>query len=476
MRPGHQIARLVLLGALAASPALAQEKFEAGYPTKEASVRLYDEMDYQRAVQAYLWATPLVNSVAFKKALVNAGVSPTEPTLLVFDKHVGPKQLIMTANAEVIYAFSVFDLAKTGPVVAEVPAGMPGGFWDMWERGIEDIGLGRSARGGKFLILTPGSKHKVPADLIPVRSRTKSVLMAARGILKPGDSTEPFVKLASSIKLYALANPGRPTKLVLNGGKPFDSDWPKDERYFGCLAEGLGDVVVEPQDKLMYAMLEPLGIAPGKSFQPDDRQRKILARAAGTGHEMVRNLAFANRFTGSRVWPGRMWERSILTTTPGNETPARIELDERAQGWYQLVGNGVFPYFAKPKPGAGQWYGSTFRDRTGAFLDGSNTYRLALAANPPAERFWSLTIYDNRTRSMIDTDQQLAGLSSYTNLKKNVDGSIDLYCGPTAPQGFESNWIKTIPGQGFFAMFRLYNPLAPVYDGSWKLPDIEEMK
>jgi hypothetical protein len=300
-------------------------------------------MDYQRAVQAYIWATPLVNSVAFKRALVDAGISLTEPSLLVFDKHIGPKQIAMTANSEVIYAFGAFDLVKTGPVVAEVPAGMPGGFWDMWERGVEDIGLGRSAHGGKFMMLPPGSMQDVSADFIPVRSKTNVVIFAARGILKPGESSEPFVKLASSIKLYTLANKDRPTKVILNGGKPFDSDWPKDARYFGYLAEGLNDVVVEPQDKLMYAMLEPLGIAPGKPFMPDDRQRGLLARGAETGHAMVVNLAFANRFPKSRVWADRMWERSILTTTPNNETQTRIELDERAQGWYQLVGNGVFP-------------------------------------------------------------------------------------------------------------------------------------
>jgi hypothetical protein len=130
----------------ATSPGGAPPSFVGDYPTDAATRELYDEMDYQRAVQAYIWATPLVNSVALEKALVNARVSPTEPSLLVFDKRVGPKQIIMTANSEVIYAFSVLDLAKTGPVVVEVPAGLPGGFWDMWERGIEDIGLGRSRK------------------------------------------------------------------------------------------------------------------------------------------------------------------------------------------------------------------------------------------------------------------------------------------------------------------------------------------
>jgi hypothetical protein len=190
---------------------------------------------------------------------------------------------------------------------------------------------------------------------------------------------------------------------------------------------------------------------------------------------MVSSMAFANRFEKSRVWPDRMWERSILTTTAGFETPQRIELDERAQGWYQLVGNGVFPYVAKLEPGQGQWYASTFRDKQGEFLDGSKTYKLTLQADPPAKLFWSVTIYDNRTRSMIDTDQQKAGLSTYSILKKNTDGSINLYFGPTAPKGMEDNWIKTIPEQGFFAMFRLYGPLEPALDGTWKPEDFEEV-
>jgi hypothetical protein len=325
----------------------------------------------------------------------------------------------------------------------------------------------------KFLLLPPGSSEKVPPDFIAVRSRTNTIFVAARGILKPGDSTEPFVKLVSRIKLYALSQKDKPTKIILNGAKPFNSDWPKDLRYFEYLAEGLADTVVEPQDKLMYAMLEPLGIEPGKPFKPDERQHRILTDAASTGAAMVTNLAFANRFEHSLVWPDRKWERSILTKTPDFETPRRIELDERAQGWYQLVGNGVFPYSAKLEAGHGQWYASTFRDNQGAFLDGSKSYKLKLPANPPAKLFWSITIYDNRTRSMIDTDQQKAGLSAYSELRKNADGSLDLFSSPTAPSGQENNWIKTIPGQGFFAMFRLYGPLEPVLDGTWKLNDIE---
>jgi hypothetical protein len=91
-------------------------------------------------------------------------------------------------------------------------------------------------------------------------------------------------------------------------------------------------------------------------------------------------------------------------------------------------------------------------------------------------QFWSATVYDTRTRSMIDTDQQRAGLSSFSDLAANADGSLDLYFAPDPPDGREGNWVETIPGQGFFVMFRLYGPLEPALDGTWQLDDIERLE
>src|SRR5262245_15720322 len=146
-------------------------------------------------------------------------------------------------------------------------------------------------------------------------------------------------------------------------------------------------------------------------------------------------MAFANRFAGRQIWPGREWEKVTFATTPEFETPGRTELDERAQAWYQIAMNAKYLYgTAKPTPGEGRWYTSTFRDGSGAFLVGGNTYKLHVAPNVPAKAFWSVTIYDNRTRSMIDTDQQRAGRGSRSDLTKNTDGSIDLYFSPAAPK------------------------------------------
>jgi hypothetical protein len=90
--------------------------------------------------------------------------------------------------------------------------------------------------------------------------------------------------------------------------------------------------------------------------------------------------------------------------------------------------------------------------------------------------FWSVTVYDSDTRSMVQTDTNIAAHSSYDKLKTNPDGSLELYFGPTAPEGFDSNWVKTVANKGFFPMFRWYGPLEAFFDKSWSLPDVELVK
>jgi hypothetical protein len=356
--------------------------FEHDYPTAETSAALYDELDYQRAVQAYIWAVPLVNFVAWTRAIERAGVSLSEPSLLVFDQPVSAKQALLTANAEVVYGLTMVDLSQTGPLVVDAPAGVLGAVVDAWQRAIGDVGLTGAA---KYLVLGPGHPDQAPDGYTVIRCRTDLTHFGVRGILTPGVGTGPFVELVSTLKLYPLAQADSPppTRIVRNGDRPFDGDWPKDDGYFELLAGGLARVEVDPEDKLMYAMLEPLGIAPRQPFQPDARVRGILARAAVTGSAMVATMAYANRFPNRTMWPDRQWEHITFATSPSFST-AKVELDERAQAWYQVIGNQQYLYSAKPTPGAGTWYTSTFRDGHGDFLDGSNPGRWSTTGNAPA--------------------------------------------------------------------------------------------
>ena len=128
-------------------------------------------------------------------------------------------------------------------------------------------------------------------------------------------------------------------------------------------------------------------------------------------------------------------------------------------------------------PGVGQRYIAAYKDRDGNWLSGSNTYRLRVPANPPVKQFWSVTAYDENTRQMPITEQGRPDISSRKeDVVKNSDGSVDVYFGPKAPQGKESNWVQTNPGKGWFTYFRFYGPTEAFFDKSWQLNDFEKLE
>ena len=124
--------------------------------------------------------------------------------------------------------------------------------------------------------------------------------------------------------------------------------------------------------------------------------------------------------------------------------------------------------------GLGQAYLGTYTDASGAWLDGSRSYTLHVPVDPPAKLFWSVTVYDTDSRCLIDNPQQRGDRGSRDpDLLRNPDGSVDLHFGPTAPAGHQANWVQTLPGRPWFSYLRLYGPLEPYFDRSWKLGDIQ---
>ena len=223
------------------------------------------------------------------------------------------------------------------------------------------------------------------------------------------------------------------------------------------------------------AMLKPLGIEKGKPFNPDARQRAILEEAARIGDAMGRTMLFEGdqRIAGANAFGGTHWNWVVLNRAD-QETEHYSQLDERLHYTYGAIYTS--PNIGSKKPGPGSEYVQTFKDKDGNHLDGGKSYRLHVPAKVPAGAFWSLTLYDTATRSMVVNASGDAARSSYDKLKTNTDGSIDLYFSPKAPAGEEANWIETVPGKGFYPMFRFYTPMPGVFDGSWKLPDVELTK
>ncbi|HTF20904.1 MAG TPA: DUF1214 domain-containing protein, partial [Chryseolinea sp.] len=217
------------------------------------------------------------------------------------------------------------------------------------------------------------------------------------------------------------------------------------------------------------------GIEKGKPFQPDARQRGMLEEAARIGDAMARVMLFNGheRIANAEAFPDANWHWVTLVD-PKQETEYYSQVDERLHYTYGAIY--TTPGIGLKKAGPGSTYIQAFKDRDGNHFDGAKSYHLQLPPNIPAAAFWSMTLYSTASRSMLQNTTNDAARSSYDKLKVNADGSIDLYFAPKAPAGKESNWIETVPGQGFYPMFRFYTPKEGLFDGTWKMSDVELVK
>jgi hypothetical protein len=477
-----------LLGVLASSTAFAQAlpttgtiktsignlEIKNGYPTDKTVTKLYDTLDSQRAIQAYIWALPYVAMAEWQREqreTFGAGNFDYVDYLDYKDK-LG----LLTANATTPYAMAFPNLEKTGPLVFEIPAGaMAGGIMDFWERPISDTGaIGPDkGKGGKFLILGPNDPDINPQGYFVFRSPTNNVWSGIRGL--DADKAKA-TELLSKLRIYPYSQRDNPpiTKHLRPEGKKWTGEQPRGLAYWESLARLINEEPAIQRDRITLATLVPLGIEKGKPFNPNARQKAILNDAANVGELMARANGYAKRFKGAVVWPGKKWEISLFLSETNQENLNYTQLDERASWFYEAVG--VTEGMMGRTVGAGQLYLESQKDSRGAWLDGGKSYTLHVPKDAPVAQFWSFTVYDNESRCLIDTGSY-PDRSSRDDIVTNADGSVDLYFGPSAPKGKPSkNWVKTLPGKGWFTYFRLYAPTQPYFDRSWVLPDIEPVK
>jgi hypothetical protein len=454
-------------------------KYEVGYPTRETTETLYDQIDFQRACQAYLWSFPAVSFASIRVGFFR-DLGVTHNDIVLYENFLDTKSIYLTGNDTTIYAASQIDLAQDGPVVVEVPSGPTAGmFADAW---FTTSGLGRlgpdKGEGGKYLLVPPDFEGELPAEgYFVVPFKTMDVNYFIRGVVIDGDVTGAADLIADSrVYPYSEREDPKPSRVVRVTGKYINSLTPEGLAYWQLLSEVINNNPVQERDRFFMAMLKPLGIEKGKPFEPDARQQRILEEGARVGDAMAQTISFDSRLSASEVYPGKHWVNTlVLTTTEGTQQESEhySELDERLN--YLYLGTWPAQAMNLPFPSGGQRYVESFKDKDGDWLDGSKSYRLTVPANVPVEQFWSITVYDNETRSMTMNQANDAALSSYDKLAFNADGSADLYFGPEAPAGLESNWMDTSASKGWFVWFRFYGPTKPFFDKSWQLPDFEKV-
>jgi hypothetical protein len=483
-----------------------------GAPSKETLAKVYDNLDFTHAFEAFVNTMQGVNMAAIHKGMLDIGVKDNE--FIIFSELMDAKSLFLTANADVVYYFTVLDLTK-GPMVLETPPKALGTIDDFWWRYVIDFGAPGPDRGegGRYLILPPGYDGPVPeGGYYVARSRTTRVAVLGRSFMENNDPKPTVALVKKSIKAYPyepgglgtsiaeflsgkakLGKIASPPPAVFHEGthKVMNTIPPNDFSYYEMLN---GVVQQEPATALdaeLMGSLAAIGIIKGKPFAPDARMKKILSDALVVANATSRSLLIAPRDPTWYYYPNSAWWNSLFISGYQFETPipeitpegakpfpptGYRTLDIRTSFFYGVTG--ITPAMAMRLTHVGSQYLFAMVDADKNYFDGAKTYKVTLPKGIPEENFWSFTLYDNQTRSMLDTPQRYprAGSQSFPSpaAVASADGSTTVYFGPKQPDGVQrGNWIQTMPGKGWFMLLRLYSPLEPFFTKEWRPSEVE---
>ena len=489
-------------------------EFRDGAPTPETAQRLYDHLDFMRGVEAYLNSIRGASLVAVRRGFLSVGVEDNQ--VLIFPELMDSASLFLTANSDTVYFWTFIDLTD-GPMVVDVPM-MPapsailGTVDDMWFRWVTDLGLPGPDRGqgGKYLLVGPGYDGPLPDSGFHVSHvRTTRATVIGRAFMIDNDPAPAVEAIKAGFRMYPYT-PGAMGTAVgsfLAGRAPLagapaipettfvdavhleiNTITPNDFSFWTTIDELVQQEPAGAADPEILGQLAAVGIRKGQPFAPDERMRAILEEAIAVGNATARTITFAQRpEEGFAFYPNSAWSSALFVggyeflDPPPQITAAGAvaapsdgarKLDSRINFFYMATG--ITPAMCMRLTGIGSQYIYAMRDSQGEYLDGARNYRLTLPPDIPQSRFWSIMLYDRQTRSMLQTNQPHPSLGSQSGtVEQNPDGSTDIYVGPQAPAGNEHNWIQTIPGKGWWPILRLYSPLQPFFDKTWRPSEFE---
>ena len=443
------------------------------------SAELAERALHRRAVEAAIWSMAAVNYQLMFQQMVQKCKGGFNQ-VVYWPRLLDWKNQTLTPNPDVIYLMPFFNTKDVGPVVLEVPPADDGVFngsvMNYWQAAIEDVGPGGvdKGKGGKYLILPPGyDKSKVPGDCIAMPSDTYQGYALIRSVLKSGSDADVAEAIAYSkrLKVYPFSQAANPSATIFVDAKDviFDSTIPYDVRFF----ESLNEIVqAEPwleRDKAMIDPLKTIGIERGKPFKPDTKARQILDDAILEAKALLESQYESCQpfYEGGR-WFFPATEETHQSLLSSFHTPDSYPIDNRGMIY-------MMAFFSAKHIGESQYYLMTTKDKGGKPFDGKQSYRLRVPANAPVTQYWSMTVYNRDTHTFIRNAEWACRSSQTPGLQKNTDGSVDIFFGPAAPAGKESNWVPTDANGRFEILARFYGPQKALFDKSWKLPDLERV-
>ena len=449
-----------------------------GHAQTPAGASIDTRLAESRAVEAMIWGMPAVNADLMRQEML-AKTTAKANDVVYWSRPADWKNQTLTPNPDSIYFMTFWDV-RDGPIVIDVPpaigGSIAGNIVDAWQMPLEDAGPegADKGKGGKYVILPPGYKGTAPAGYIGLPSDTFTGFALLRSNLASHSDADiaKSVAYGKQIKVYPLSQASEPppTKFADASGTLFDATI----RYDASFYRNLDHIVqTEPwlqRDRAMIDQLRTLGIEKGKLYEPDAATIGTLDDAAREAH----------------AWLSERYDAGFPVMNPGIHwfPAARADMVKAVQNGYADVN--TYPVDARgvtytlgftgiKRIGTAQFYLMTNKNRDGQAFDGAGTYRLTVPPNAPVKQYWSVTVYDRETHALI-RDMDRASVASITSgVQENADGSVDVYFGPRAPAGKETNWVPTDPHGKFELLFRLYGPEKPLFDRTWKLPDVERL-
>ena len=453
-------------------------KFLDGAPLPETAEMVYDYLDTARAADAFMKGMPGASLKALIDGAHSIGAVAVNE-VMIFDNLMDAKSLFLTGNSSTVYAIPDLDLKRDGPTVVEVPDGLLGAANDAWFRFINNL-----PTAGKYLYLPPGYEGPIPDGFVVYRPKTYRIWVFLRSSVKNGDVEAAVSLVKENVKVYPLSEfANQPEmKWVSASGKSFNTIHPNNSEFYHHLDEVIQYEPLGMLDAETRGLFASIGIEKGKKFAPNERMQKILADGVALGNAASRSTVWYPRYEknmkGVRVYPDTdsAW---IMAYTGRNvhfngDDGQTMNTDARVMFHYPYTA--VTPAMAAPRLGKGSDYAIAYVDSDKQPFDGAKAYKLNIPADPPVGNFWAVTVYDPQTRSMLQNNQKYPTVGGNTQgLRKNKDGSFTVYFGPKAPKGYESNWIETIPGKSWFVILRMYSPLKPWIDQTWRPGEVERL-
>jgi hypothetical protein len=444
---------------------------------------------HHRAFEAAIWGQPIVMFDALRQAyLRDAQASYND--IIWWPRGADWRSQNLTPNTVARYIFFFGNLDQDGPVVFELPGGVPGAgflgtFSDAWWEPLEDLGVAGpdAGKGGKYLVLPADHDGEVPPGYIPVRSRTSNYFMGLRSILEAqsAENVQAGNALVEQIRVYPLSAAASPPqqRFIDMSGVMFEALPRYDATFYTTLSRILNEEQVQERDKVMMGMLLALGIKKGEEFEPDAELTAELELAANEANAwFIEGLVRISK----TYWPDRRWVFPMppIAAPERPETPHWApQLKWEVAGYFDADSRAIAlaSFFCPPLVlGLRLYYLGTFDDADGERLHGDNTYRLRVPADVPVQQFWSVTVYNKETAALFRESTHVALGSVSPGVQKNDDGTTDIYFGASAPAGHEPNWLETPAGKGWWPWFRFFGPETPLFEKTWKLPDIERLK